>query len=121
MTQPQGRVHVHLVVSEMKRSIDFYTTVLGFYYDHGIREMAWLTRDGLLLTLSPGEPDPRRGQYFGWGLSSTEELTQHYDSLHARHLRVSAPPEADGSRLYFFLYDPDDYPICFSYQPMEYK
>ncbi len=121
MTQPKGRVHVHLVVSEMKRSIDFYTTVLGFYYDHGIREMAWLTRDGLLLTLSPGEPDPRRGQYFGWGLSTVEELTAHYENLQTRHMRVSAPPEPDGSRLYFFLYDPDDYPICFSYQPMEYK
>ncbi len=52
--QPAGRIHLHLIVSDMKRSIDFYVTVLGFFYDHGVREIAWLTREGLLLTLSPG-------------------------------------------------------------------
>ena len=39
-----GRPSLHLAVSDMKRSIDFYTTQLGFFYDHGVDNLACLTR-----------------------------------------------------------------------------
>lgn len=119
-TQPVGWLHQHLIVSDMKRSIDFYVTVLGFFYDHGVPEIAWLTRAGLLLTLSPGAPTGALSSYFGWSVASADELQQHYDELYQRRQRLSAPPDIPGGRMYFFLYDPDDYPICFSVDPLDY-
>lgn len=114
--KPSGRVHIHRTVSDMKRSIDFYVTVLGFYYEEGVKEMAWLTQDNLLLTISPGEPQIDLGSYFGWTVDSLAELDALYDKLYKRHIRLSAPPDAPGGRYYFFAYDPDDYPLAFSYQ-----
>ena len=116
---PAGRFHMHLLVSDMKASIDFYTTVLGFYYDHGVPEMAWLTKEHLQLTLSPGEPPSHTLNYFGWSLHSFEELESSYEALRRRFQRVSAPPEQETGRLYFFLFDPDDYPIAFSVSDLE--
>jgi catechol 2,3-dioxygenase-like lactoylglutathione lyase family enzyme len=114
--RPSGRVHIHRTVSDMKRAIDFYVTVLGFYYEEGVHDMAWLTQNDLLLTISPGEPEVDLGSYFGWIVDSQEELEQLYDRLYKRHVRLSAPPDAPGGRYYFFAYDPDDYPLAFSYQ-----
>jgi catechol 2,3-dioxygenase-like lactoylglutathione lyase family enzyme len=117
--KPSGRVHIHRTVSDMKCSIDFYVTVLGFYYEQGVADMAWLTQNDMLLTISPGEPAVDLGSYFGWIVSSLEELEQLYDRLYKRHVRLSAPPDAPGGRYYFFAYDPDDYPLAFSYQERE--
>jgi len=117
--KPEGRLHIHRTVSDMKRAIDFYVTVLGFYYDHGVKDMAWLTHGPVLLTISPGEPVLDLGSYFGWVAESVEELEQWYEQLHRRYVRLSAPPDPAGGRYYFFTYDPDDYPIAFSYQELE--
>lgn len=128
-----GGVQIHRLVSDMKRSIDFYVTVLGFFFDHGIREMAWLTRDNLLLTLSPDDGGvegveagtlragfhPECG-YFGWRLDGQTELEEAYKSFYERHLSLSAPPEPDQGRPWFFLYDPDGYPISFSCVALDY-
>jgi catechol 2,3-dioxygenase-like lactoylglutathione lyase family enzyme len=120
LVTPGGRVHVHLVVSDMKRSIDFYTKTLGFFYDHGVRDAAWLTHKHLLLTISPGEPVQTVSAYFGWCLVEFAELDAYYARLHRSGCRLSAPPDEHASRTYFFLYDPDDYPIVFSQQRFEY-
>lgn len=114
--KPSGSVHIHRTVSDMKRAIDFYVTVLGFYYEQGVKEMAWLTQDNLLLTISPGEPVIELGSYFGWTVDSLAELDDIYERLYKRHIRLSAPPDVPGGRYYFFAYDPDDYPIAFSFQ-----
>lgn len=116
---PQGRVHLHLLASEMKASIDFYVTVLGFYYDRGNHEMAWLTREGMLLTLSPGEPAAQLSTYFGWSVGSINELEEYYASLKRRFQRLSAPPDPEQGRSYFFIYDPDDYPIAFTVNSLD--
>ena len=119
---------MHLAVSDMKRSIDFYTTILGYYYDHGVTGMAWLTRENMLLTLSPAaRAEPGAGNmpaappagYFGWCLESREELEQCYDALYARRQRLSAPPDFNAGRGYFFIYDPDDNPVAFSCDVLE--
>lgn len=116
---PAGRFHMHLLVKDMKASIDFYTTVLGFYYDHGVPEMAWLVKDQLQLTISPGEPPERPLNYFGWSVPTYEDLERSYESLRRRFQRISAPPDREEGRSYFFLFDPDDYPIAFSVSDME--
>lgn len=122
---PSGTVHVHLVVSEMKQSIDFYTTVLGFFYDHGIKEMAWLKCEGFLLTLAPGlaqnaEPQPGQG-YFGWAVESQDELERCYQELYQQRQSLSNPPDETVGRSYFFLYDPDGHAIIFSYTKLDYE
>ena len=117
--QPSGRFHLHLLVSDMKASIDFYVTVLGFYYDHGVPEMAWLVKEHVLLTISPGEPPVNPQNYFGFNLNSQEELEESYKALRRRFQRVSAPPDAEADRNYFFLFDPDDYPIAFTLSALE--
>ena len=114
-------VRIHLAVSDMKASIDFYVTELGFYYDHGIRQMAWLTRDNLLLTLSPDLPDLPFSSYFGFNLGSAAELEELYASFRQRHLRLSGPPDVTGGRLWFYVYDPDGYPVSFSCHFLEQK
>ena len=116
---------MHLVVSDMKQSIDFYTTALGFFYDHGIKEMAWLKRDGMLLTLAPGldtnvERKPGQG-YFGWALDSQAELERCYQELYQERQTLSNPPDETVGRSYFFLYDPDGHAIIFSYTKWDYQ
>jgi catechol 2,3-dioxygenase-like lactoylglutathione lyase family enzyme len=114
LIKPEGQVHIHLLVSEMKASIDFYVTILGFHYNHGLKDIAWLTRGELLLTLSPGEVAEELPNYFGWSVGSIQQLEEYYARLHARYQRLSAPPSVEEGRAYFFLYDPDGYPIAFS-------
>lgn len=112
-------MHIHLAVTDMKQSIDFYVTVLGFHYDHGVKEMAWLTRCNLLLTLSIGSPPPEPQNYFGWAVEDLPALEELYEHFHRRHQRLSAPPSAEDVRPYFFIYDPDGYPIVISFEQME--
>ncbi len=120
LKQPVGSLHVHRVILEMKRSIDWYVTTLGFFYDHGVRDTAWLTAPGVLLTLSPGSPEPDPQSYFGFALGSPEELDSVYQRLHSRFERLSSPADVHTGRPFFFTYDPDDYPIIFSYSKLDY-
>jgi catechol 2,3-dioxygenase-like lactoylglutathione lyase family enzyme len=114
-----GRLSLHLVVSDMKRSIDFYVTQLGFFYDHGVDNMAWLSRDNLLLTLSPGTPQTELNSYWGWSVPSAAQLDELFERFARRGLLLSAAPDAPGGRMYFFLYDPDNYPLVFSLDTLE--
>lgn len=118
--QLSGRPSLHLSVSDMKRSIDFYTTQLGFFFDHGLDNLAWLVRPEVLLTLSPGTPQIELNSYWGWSVDSSEELIGLYDELKQRTLLLSAPPDPATGRLYFFLYDPDNYPLIFSVEQLSY-
>lgn len=104
----------------MKASIDFYTGVLGFFYDHGTREAAWLKRECLMLTLAPGQPQPGKSLYLGFFLDSEAALGEAYEALFRRRQRLSGPPDPAGGQGYFFLYDPDGYAICFSYSKLDY-
>ena len=112
-------MHIHLSVEDMKASIDFYTTVLGFFYDHGVPEIAWLTRCNLLLTIAKGEVPQNPQHYFGWTVASLDELTELYAHFYGKRQRLSAAPSAEENRYYFFIYDPDGYPIVISYERME--
>jgi hypothetical protein len=76
--------------------------------------MAWLTRAELQLTLSPGTPQPELNSYWGWSVADTQQLGELYDRFTHRGLLLSPPPEAAAGRQYFFLYDPDNYPLIFS-------
>jgi catechol 2,3-dioxygenase-like lactoylglutathione lyase family enzyme len=114
LIRPTGHFHVQRTVTDVKRSIDFYTTVLGFHFEHGTGESAWLTNGNLILTLSPGEIAVDLGSYFGWVVGDAAELEQLYEQLFRGHQRLSWPPDASVGRAFFFLYDPDDYPIALS-------
>jgi hypothetical protein len=104
----------------MKRSIDFYVTQLGFFYDHGMDNMAWLTRDEVLLTLSPGTPQVELNSYWGWSLQNIERLLALYEHFKDNALLLSAQPDEAAGRHYFFLYDPDNYPLVFSVDRLDY-
>jgi catechol 2,3-dioxygenase-like lactoylglutathione lyase family enzyme len=110
---------IHLAVSDMKRSIDFYTTQLGFFYDHGRDNLAWLTRPELLLLLSPGTPSRELNYYFGWSVGGAQQLAELYAQLARRRLFLSEPPDSAGGH-YFFLYDPDFFPLLFIVETLDY-
>ena len=116
--KPAGKFHVHLIVRDMKASIDFYTTMLGFYYVEGVPEMAWLTYGEILLTLSPGEPPAELTTYYGWSVKNFAELEDHYERLNQKFARLGPAPSREDGREYFFLYDPDDYPMAFTVDPL---
>jgi hypothetical protein len=120
LSKQLGALHVHRTVSEMKQSIDWYVSRLGFFYDHGTLETAWLVAPGILLTLSPGTPTPDPQAYFGFALGSLEALEAAYAKLHGRMERLSSPADASAGRPFFFLFDPDDYPVIFSYSRLDY-
>jgi len=111
---------VHRTVSDMKVSIDFYVRVLGFFYDHGVRELAWLTAPGMLLTLAPGEPRVDSGHYFGFTVADGAELEARYQWLYEHRQRLSGPPDVSSGSGHFYVYDPDDYPVIFSVAQLEY-
>jgi catechol 2,3-dioxygenase-like lactoylglutathione lyase family enzyme len=117
---PLGRPHFHRTVSDMKASIDFYVGQLGLFYDHGLRDVAWLTAPNFLLTLTPGTPQSDGTSYCGFALDSAAALEARYAQLHAGRQRLSGPPDVTGGNAYFFLYDPDDYPIIFSWTSLDY-
>ena len=112
-------MHIHIAVEDMKTSIDFYTTVLGFHYDHGQAEIAWLTRCNLLLTIGLGKPPQEPQHYFGWVVDSMQELEELYEHFYQLRQRLSAPPSSEDGRFHFFIYDPDGYPVVISHERME--
>jgi catechol 2,3-dioxygenase-like lactoylglutathione lyase family enzyme len=113
-------VHVHRTVSELKTSIDFYVGLLGFFYDHGLREVAWLSAPNIQLTLALGEPHVDPGNYFGFTVESGEALEAKYQQLYTQRARLSGPPDTSSGGGHFYLYDPDDYPIIFSVSKLDY-
>ena len=113
-------MHVHRTVGEMKTSIDFYVRMLGFFYDHGVLELAWLTAPHVLLTLAPGEPRADSGNYFGFTQESSAALEERYLWLYERRQRLSNPPDTSSGGGYFYIYDPDDYPVIFSVSKLDY-
>jgi catechol 2,3-dioxygenase-like lactoylglutathione lyase family enzyme len=117
LIKPTGFLHIQRTVTDMKRSIDFYVTILGFDFVGGNLEIAWLAHDNLVLTLSPGETTVDLGSYFGWIVNDETELERLYEQLFRGHQRLSAPPDADTGRSFFFVYDPDDNPIALSSRP----
>lgn len=117
--KPGGLIHLHRTVSDMKRAIDFYVTVLGCYYVHGEPEMAWLTHKHALLTITPGEPVLELANYWGWTVGSYDELNALYAEYERLGQRLSEAPDREQGRLYFFIYDPDGQPIALSWQPLE--
>ena len=116
LIRPAGHLHIQRTVTDLKQSIDFYTTVLGFQYIRGNGSTAWLAHGSLILTLSPGEPTVDLGSYFGWVISDPAALELLYEQLYRGHQRLSSPPDIPAGRSFFFVYDPDDYPIALSCQ-----
>jgi catechol 2,3-dioxygenase-like lactoylglutathione lyase family enzyme len=114
-----GRPCLHLAVSDMKRSVDFYVNELGFFYDHGLPNMAWLMRPEMLLLLSPGTPVRHPNSYWGWTVSGPEPLVELHARFQQRQLIVSDAPQAEGADGHFFLYDPDGYPLLFSVDKLD--
>lgn len=109
--------HVVVYVSDMNRSVEYYTTTLGLkltarYGDHYAQIDAG---KGLTLGLHPpghGSPPPgtRGGIQITFGV--TDAIENEVDALKARGVRFDSAVMNDGPVRLAFFADPDGNPMC---------
>ena len=120
-----GIRHVALRVSDLQRSVDFYTRLLHFRIEwQPDAENAYLTTgsDNLALHQAAGQLEPdgeaSRLDHFGLLVSSPDEVDFWASSLEAAGLTLKQKPKThrDGARSIYFR-DPDGNVIQIIYHP----
>lgn len=119
-----GLRHVALNVRDVRRSLDFYSTVLGMKLEWMPDEQnAYLTsgQDNLALhQLPPGsEPDPvQLIHHIGFVVQRPEQVDEWADRVRSRGIPLAANPKThrDGARSFYFR-DPDGLLIQLIYHP----
>ena len=112
---------VRYVVTNVERSISFYTTHLGFRLDHNAAPaFASVSKDDLILRLSgPGAsgvrpmPDGRRQEPGGWNriVVETDDLAKRVAEMKQAGLRFRNEIESGPGGKQIQLEDPDGNPI----------
>ena len=104
-----GLNHITIAVSDIQRSLDFYTKLLGFnghvVWDSG----AYLSSNGIWLCLSLNNPSPSKDySHLAWSVSNSD-----FDSLSQQIVSSGAElwksNKSEGNSLYFL--DPDGYKL----------
>jgi len=106
---------VIVIVSEMKRSVEFYRDTLGLPLKFESPGWSEFATPGTALALHPeGKEKKARPGGISIGLT-TGNLDEAYETLKARGVQFVMPPTKQdfGARLAVFL-DPDGYPISMS-------
>lgn len=109
--------HVVVYVSDMNRSVEFYTTLLGLklaarYGDHYAQIDAG---KGLTLGLHPAGPEsPKPGTRGAVEVTFgvTEAIDKEVDALKARGVRFDGPVKNDGPVKLAYFADPDGNALC---------
>lgn len=105
--QPLALHHVTVLVTDVEKSADFYTRLLGMARFPGrpshLGPGAWLAAGNQQLHLSLGTPPVAGGQHFALQVADLEAAS---DELRSEGVKVSAPVTI-GSARQAFLSDPD--------------
>ncbi|MCW8092906.1 fosfomycin resistance glutathione transferase [Alteromonas sp. ASW11-130] len=104
-----GLNHITIAVSDVKRSVEFYTAVLGFNGHAMWEQGAYLSCDNVWLCLSRDLPEPARDYtHIAWSVSQVDflKLSQKIISSRATLWKVN---KSEGESLYFL--DPDGHKL----------
>lgn len=109
--------HVVVYVSDMSRSVEFYTTSLGLklaarYGDHYAQVDAG---KGLTLGLhpaGPGSPQPGTRGAVLVTFGATDAIEKEVDALKARGVRFDGPVKVDDPVKVAYFADPDGNALC---------
>lgn len=105
--------HVQINVSDIDRSIAFYTGFLGMQEAFRAGGLVFLSSDGTdLLTLNPvdGGVDPEAAglQHFGF-LVSEEEMGRGLEEARQQGIEIVSTGQHGKNERYMYLKDPDGY------------
>jgi catechol 2,3-dioxygenase-like lactoylglutathione lyase family enzyme len=123
-TAPLGIRHVALNVRNVRRSIEFYSNVLGMEVEWMPDEQnAYLTsgQDNLALHERTDLDEPAVGQrvdHIGFVVRTPEQVDEWAERLRAQSIPLAAEPKThrDGARSFYF-HDPDGLLIQLIYHP----
>lgn len=104
-----GLNHITIAVSDVQKSLDFYTNILGFeghvVWDNG----AYLSCPGVWLCLSLDTPTPSQGySHIAWSVAEKDfvALSENIQQSGAEQWKIN---KSEGNSLYFL--DPDGYKL----------
>ena len=107
---------VTLVVKDMKKSVDFYASVLGLRIRYGGSDASFTSFDagGTFLNLEAGEPSAK-----DWGriIFYVDDVDKLFYYLKNKGFKVDEPRDAYWGERFFHLSDPDGHELSFA-QPI---
>ena len=104
--------HLHLVVSDLRRSKNFYCDVLGMTYAWGEEEIIALKNGDADFFLSSGKPVPKTdGVHFGFRLRNREAVNYWAARAQESGAPITGGPGDRGSSRVVYFKDPDGYEI----------
>jgi catechol 2,3-dioxygenase-like lactoylglutathione lyase family enzyme len=118
MIRTQGLTHVHLIVDDLDRSLDFYTGVFGM--EEQFRDGPTLVflrtpgaTDSITLNWRPGDPRIGRGgvDHFGFRLLDKSDLDEAVRQVEAAGGRLVERGEHEPGVPFAYVADPDGYLI----------
>jgi len=119
MIKTLGLTHLHLMVADLQRSLNFYKTVFGLEEKFwGGEEMVFLNTPGSndLIALHQASNDDEPGSsggvtHFGFQLKNKEDLDDAIAQIEAAGGRLKQRGEFGPGLPYAYVADPDGYEI----------
>ena len=105
-----------LQVTDIARSIEFYTTKLGFELDFRYEDFySGITKDGYSIHLKSGKPsiDQRKSQEDLDLIFSVDEIKELYEEMVSRSVNIIQPLRDMPYGQEFYMADPDGNIIAF--------
>jgi catechol 2,3-dioxygenase-like lactoylglutathione lyase family enzyme len=107
--------HVHLGTKDLKKSIEFYSSVFGFRKKFDHEPGIFLNNEaGFLIAIDPVDEVPVFPSWFhiGFCLNSETEVRQAYQKAKEMNIKIARDMMAETDQFAsFFIFDPDGYKI----------
>lgn len=119
--ETHGLTHVALSVSDPKRSLAFYQSVLGvvpvYEQDEFVQAQTPGTRDVIVFEKNGPEAGIRGGiVHFGFRLKRAEDITRAIEAITAAGGTIREQGEFVPGEPYVFFFDPDGYEVEIWYE-----
>jgi catechol 2,3-dioxygenase-like lactoylglutathione lyase family enzyme len=106
--------HAHLGTKDLKKSVEFYSSVFGFTKKFDHEPGVFLENgDGFLLAIDPVDEVPHFPSWFhlGFCLNSEAEVHEVYRNVKDRYQIARDMKSENGQFASFFILDPDGFRI----------
>lgn len=119
MIKTRGLTHIHLIVNDLNRSLEFYQSVFGMQEQFRVgSEMIFLNTPGSndLITLHQGETNQETGAsggilHFGFQLQDKSEIDDAVNQVLAAGGKLKKRGEFTPGMPFAYVEDPDGYEI----------